>query len=121
MFLKARQWLRMMLLALAAQIGNLAKVGTDKGYEYNHESRRQLRQVEKDFKQGLKSSLSGPSKLPLDDLSDYGLSLTGNMEPASNLPTVNLDGSSNPERLQLAASKGPAQAIRPFPICSWCP
>ena len=106
MFLKARQWLRMMLLALAAQIGNLANVGTRKEYEYKYERQRQLQQVERHFKQGIKSSLSGPSELPLEDLSNYGLSLTGNMEPASNLPTVNLDGNSNPERLQLAASRG---------------
>merc|ERR1712241_1291400 len=94
MFLKARQWLRMMLLALAVQIGNLAKVGTLKGYEYNYASQRQLRQVKNDFKHRLKSGLSGPSKLPLDDLSNYGLSLTGKLYPASNLPTVNLDGNS---------------------------
>ena len=105
MFLKARQWLRMMLLALAVQIGNLATDGIRKGHENKYGNQRQLRQVENDFKQGLKSSLNGPSRLPLDDVSKYQLSLTGKLEPRSNLPTVDLSGNSHPEELQLAASK----------------
>ena len=106
MFLKARQWLRMMLLALAVQIGNLAKVGIRKGYGSKYGNLRQLRQVENNFKQELKSSLNGPSGLPLDEVSKYQLSLTGKFEPASNLPTVNLFGNSNPDQLPAAANPG---------------
>ena len=90
MFLKARQWLRLMLLALAVQIRNLAKVGVRKGYEDKYENQQELRQVKHDFKQGLKSNLMGPSRLPLDIRSKYRLSLTGKFEPASDLPTINL-------------------------------
>ena len=90
MFLKARQWLRMMLLALVVQIGNLAKVGIRKAFEDKYGNQRQLRQVENDFKQGLNSKLNGPSRLTLDDPSEHQLSLTGRLEPASDLPTISL-------------------------------
>ena len=94
MFLKARQWLRMMLLALVVQIGNLAKVGIRKGYEGKYENQRQLQQIKNDFEPRPKSNLNGPSRLPLDDPSNYQLSLTGKLEPASHLPTVYLSGNS---------------------------
>ena len=94
MFLKARQWLRMMLLSLVVQIGNLAKVGIRKSYADKYENQRQLQQVENDFKPGIKSDLNGPSRSPLHDLSKYQLSLTGQLEPVSNLPTVNLSRNS---------------------------
>ena len=105
MFLKARQLLRMVLLALAAQIGNLAKVRIQKGYEDKHGNQQQLRQVENDFKQGLKSSLNTPSRLPWNDPSEYQLSLAGKLEPASRLPTVSLSGNSHLGQLQPAVSK----------------
>ena len=95
MFLKARQWLRMMLLALAVQIGALAKVGIRKGYRYKNGNHGQLRQA--------KSSLNGPSGFPLDDQSKYQLGLTGKFEPESNLPTVDLFGNSKPGQFQPAA------------------
>ena len=100
MFLKARQWLRMMLLALAVQMGALAKVGLRKGYRYKNGNERQLRQE--------KSSLNDPSGFPLEDQSKYQLGLTGKFEPASNLPTVDLFGNSNPVQLQPAGR-----------CCSW--
>ena len=90
MFLKARQWLRMMLLALVVQIGSLVKVGIRKGYDDKHGNQRQLRQVENNFKQELKSKLNSLFRLPLDDPSEHQLSLTGRLEPASNLPTISL-------------------------------
>ena len=107
MFLKARQWLRMMLLALAVQIGTLAKVGPRKGYGYKYGNQGKLRQVESNFKQEVDASLRGQSGLPLDDLSKYRLGLTGKFEPATNLATVNLFGHSNIEELQAAASRAP--------------
>ena len=94
MFLKARQWLRLVLLALAVQIGNLAKVGIRKGYEGKYENQRQLQQIKYDFEPRPKSSLNGPSRLALEDPSNYQLSLTGKFEPASDLPTIDLSGNS---------------------------
>ena len=96
MFLKARQWLRMMLLALAVQIGTLAKV----------ETRKELRQAKNGFKQELDASLRGQSGLPLEDLSKYRLGLAGKFEPATNLATVNLLRGSNIEELEAAAKCG---------------
>ena len=90
MFLRARQWLRMMLLALVVQIGNLAKVGIRKGYEGKYENQRQLQQMKDDFEPRPNSNLNGPSRLPLDDPSEYELSLAGKLEPVSDLRTVNL-------------------------------
>ena len=103
MFLEARQWLQMMLVALAVQIGALAKVGARKGYRYKYGNLRQLRQVKNDFKQELKSSLDGPAVLPLDDLTNYQLGLTGEFEPASNLPTINLPPNFSLGQLQQAS------------------
>ena len=105
MFLKPRQWLRMMLLALAVQIGTLAKVGI----------RKELRQGRNGIKQELDASLRGQSGLPLDDLSKYRLGLSGKFEPATNLETVNLFGDYNNEELKAAASRGPCSG--PLPAC----
>ena len=90
MFLKARQWFRLILLALAVQVGNLAKVGKRKVYGDKYENQRQLRQDKNDFKHGIKSNWRGTPRLPLGDLSKSQLSLTGKFEPASDLPTVTL-------------------------------
>ena len=95
MFIKAFHALRMMLLALVVQIGNLAKIGTRKGYDHNYENQRQLRHVENDLKQVLQWNSNDLSRLPLDDPSKYQLSLTGKLEPASHLPTINLSGDSS--------------------------
>ena len=106
MFLKARQCLRMMLLALATQIGALAKVGIRKGYRYKNGNHGQLRQAKDGFKPGLEARLNGPSGFPSDDDSKYQLGLTGKFEPASNLPIVDLFGNSNPGQLQPASRCG---------------
>ena len=74
-----------MLLALMAQMGNLAKLGIRK-----HENHRKLRQVESDLKQESKWKLNDQSRLALGDLPDYRLSLTGKFEPISDLPTIDL-------------------------------
>ena len=111
MFLKARQWLRMMLLSLVVQIGNLAKVGIRKGYDDKYENQRQLQQVENDFNPGIKSDLNGPSRSPSDDLSKYQLSLTGKLEPVSNLPTVNLHGNPRPGHASRIGDGGPFESL----------
>ena len=95
MFLKARQWLRMMLLALAAQIGTLAKIGI----------RKELRPAKNGIKQEFDPSLRGQSGLPLDNLTKYRLGLNGKFEPATNLETVNLFGHSTIEELEAPATK----------------
>ena len=97
MFLKARQWLRMMLLALVVQIGNLAKVGIHKGYDRKYDNQRQIHQGENDFQSGPKSNLNGPSGSTVDELTKYQLGLTGKFEPPSHLPTVHLPGNSHLE------------------------
>ena len=99
MFLKARQWLRMMLLSLAVQIGTLAKVGIRKGYRYKNGNQGQLRQAKNGFKQELDANVRGQYGFPLDDIYKYRLGLTGKFEPATNLATVNL------EELQASQSK----------------
>ena len=96
MFLKARQWLRLMLFSLVVQIGNLAKVGKRKGYEGKYRD---------DFEPRPESKLNGPSRLPLEDPSNYQLSLTGKLEPASHLPTVKLFGNSHTEDPWLSGSR----------------
>ena len=106
MFLKARQWLRMLLLALAVQVGTLAKVGLRKDQRYKNGNRGQLRQAKNGFKQELDASLRGQSGLPLEDLSKYRLGLAGKFEPATNLATVNLLRGSNIEELEAAAKCG---------------
>ena len=99
MFVKIRQWLRLMLLALAAQIGNLANIGIRRGHEGKIKNQRQLRQVKNDFKQGPESNLNDQSRLRLNDPSEYQLSLTGTMEPVSRLPTINLSGISSSRKV----------------------
>ena len=105
MLLKARQCLRMMLLALATQIGALAKVGILKGYRYKNGNQGQLRQAKDGFKQELDANLRGQSGLPLDNLTKYRLGLNGKFEPATNLETVNLFGHSTIEELEAPATK----------------
>ena len=90
MFLKASHALRLMLLALVAQIGNLAKIGIRKEYDDKHENQQKLREVEKDLKQESKWKFNDRSRLALADLSNYSLGLTGKFEPDSDLPTIDL-------------------------------
>ena len=90
MFLKARHWLGVMLLALVVQIGNLAKVGIRKGYDRKYENERKIHKKENSFQSGQESNLNGPSRLTVDELTKYQLGLTGKFEPPSDLPTVNL-------------------------------
>ena len=98
MFLKARQWLRMILLTLLAQIGNLAKVTMRKEYEVNYANQRKLQHIKEDFELRPKSHLNGPAGVPVDDPSNYQLSLTGKFEPASHLPTIELSDNSRSGR-----------------------
>ena len=98
MFLKARQWLRIMLLTLLAQIGNLAKVRIRKEYEGKYANQRELQQMKDDFELRPKLHLNRPSVLPLDDRSNYQLGLTGKFEPASHLPTIDLSDNSHSGR-----------------------
>ena len=98
MLLKARQWLRVMLLTLLVQIGNLAKVRMRKEYKGKYGNQRQLQQIKDGFDLKPKSHLNGPAVVPLDDLSNYQLSLTGKLEPASHLSTVQLYCSSHSGR-----------------------
>ena len=94
MFLKAYHALRMMLLALVVQIGNLAKIKIRKGYDDKYEHQRKPRQVESHLMQEPKWDLNDPPRFPLDDPSKYLLGLTGKFEPESDLPTVNLSDDS---------------------------
>ena len=95
MLLKACQALGVMLLAMVVQIGHLAKIGIRKGYDDRHENQRLSRQVGNDLKQELKWNWNDPSRLPLDDPSEYKLSLAGKLEPVSDLRTVNLSDNSS--------------------------
>ena len=95
MFLKARQWLRMILLTLLAQIGSLANVGMRKEYEGKYAKQQKLQQIKDDFHLRPKSQ---PAGVPLDDPSNYQLGLTGKFQPASDLPMVDLSDNSHAGR-----------------------
>ena len=111
MFLKARQWIRMMLLALLVQFGNLGKIGPRKRYGDKQGNHRQIRQVGNDFTQGAKSRENGPSMLSLDDPAENQLSLTGKLEPRSHLPTLNLLGNSYRGYPEIASSRSDGSVV----------
>ena len=105
MFLKACHALRVLLLALVAQIGNLAKIGIRKGYDDKNGIQRKIRQVDNNLKQEVKWRLKDQSRLALDDPSNYKLGLVGKLEPVSNLPTINLSNDLSTFRMDLDSSK----------------
>ena len=112
MFLKARQWLRMILLGLAVHIGNLTKFGIRKEYDQKSEHRRHqgIKQRENNFQPGPKSNLNGPSRSTVDDPTKYKLGLTGKLEPQSHLPTIDLLGNTHLEHSSRCYCS----------LCPWC-
>ena len=91
MFLKAcHALLRMMLVALVFQFGNLAKVGMRKRYDDKYENQQKLPKMDNHLKQKLKRTLDYRPRIPLDDSLSYKLSLNGKFQPVSHVPTINL-------------------------------
>ena len=108
MFLKACHALRVMLLALVFEIGNLAKIKIRKGYDDKYENQRKFQKMDNHLKQKLKRTLNHRPRLPLDDSSNYKLSLNGKFQPVSHLPTINLSHDLHNRHLSL---------LHPHPNC----
>ena len=83
-----------MLLALVVQLASLANVGMRKSYNGQHEKQGQLIHVKNDLKREIQSNGDDPSILQLDNPSNYQLSLSGKLEPASDRSTINLSAHS---------------------------
>ena len=95
MFRKVCHVLRMVLLALVVQIANLSNIEARKVYNGQHRKQGQLRYVENDLKQEIQWDLNDSSRLPLNSPSAHQLNLSGKLEPASDLPTINLSSESS--------------------------
>ena len=95
MFRKACYVIRMMLFGLVVQIASMANARIRESYNIQHEKPGQFQHAKNDLNREIQWNVDDPSSLPLDKTSKYQLSLSGKLEPASDLPTIDLSAHSS--------------------------
>ena len=95
MFRKACYVIRMMLFGLVVQIASMANARIRESYNIQHEKQGKFQHAKNDLNREIQWNEHESSSVSFDKTSKYQLSLSGKLEPASDLPTIDLSAHSS--------------------------